>query len=90
MQTSVVQIKHSGETLGGGRWESRGLDSDRVQVSALMLGPIAGVAESFLAARVLAQVRLLSCVAPQVDLQILQTRKRFVTALELWRRGDRD
>lgn len=90
MQTSVVQIKHSGETLGGGgRWESRGLDSDRVQVSALMLGPIAGVAESFLAARVLAQVRLLSCVAPQVDLQILQTRKRFVTALELWR-GDRD
>lgn len=44
------------------------LVSDRVQVSALMLGAVAGVAEGFLAARVLAQVRLLSCVAPQVDL----------------------
>ncbi len=53
--------------------QSRDLVSDRVQVSALMLGAVAGVAESFLAAGVLAQVRLLSCVAPQVDLQVLQT-----------------
>lgn len=42
--------------------------SDRVQVRALMLGAVAGVAEGFLAARVLAQVRLLPRVAPQVDL----------------------
>lgn len=49
-----------------------------------MLGAIAGVAESFLAAGVLAQVRLLSCVAPQVDLQVLQARERFVAALKLW------
>lgn len=56
-------------------WEARWvgvLISHRVQVSALMLGAVAGVAEGFLAARVLAQVRLLSCVAPQVDLQVLQ------------------
>lgn len=58
---------------------------DRVQVGALMLGAIAGVAESFLAAGVLAQVRLLSCVAPQVDLQVLQARERFVAALKLWK-----
>lgn len=42
--------------------------SDRVQVSALMLGAVAGVAEGLLATRVLAQVRLLPRVAPQVDL----------------------
>lgn len=42
--------------------------SDRVQVSALMLGAVAGVAEGFLAARVLAKVRLLPRVAPQMDL----------------------
>lgn len=52
---------------GGGRVRQL-LVSDRVQVSALMLGAVAGVAEGFLAAGVLAQVRLLSCVAPQVDL----------------------
>lgn len=56
-------------------WEARRAAvwiSDRVQVSALMLGAVAGVAEGLLAAWVLAQVRLLSCVAPQVDLQVLQ------------------
>lgn len=58
---------------GGGGGKARQLwISDRVQVSALMLGAVAGVAEGFLAAGVLAQVRLLSCVAPQVDLQVLQ------------------
>ncbi|TNN69209.1 hypothetical protein EYF80_020526 [Liparis tanakae] len=49
------------------------LFSSTKQVSPLMLGAVAGVAESFLAAGVLAQVRLLSGVAPQVDLQVLQT-----------------
>lgn len=58
--------------------------SDRVQVSALVLGSVTRVAECLLAARVLAEVRLLARVAPQVDLQVLQTGKRFVTALKLW------
>lgn len=52
-------------------WEARRAGawvSDRVQVSALMLGAVAGVAEGLLAAGVLAQVRLLPRVAPQVDL----------------------
>jgi hypothetical protein len=46
------------------RVEAVSMCSDRVQVSALVLGPVAGVAESFLAAGVLAQVGLLPCVAP--------------------------
>lgn len=33
-----------------------------IQVGSLMLGPIAGIAESLLTARMLAKVRLLSCV----------------------------
>lgn len=63
----------SGDTSGGETGQRREEVSDRVQVSALMLGAVAGVAESFLAARVLAEVRLLPRVAPQVDLQVLQT-----------------
>lgn len=50
-------------------WAASGvLIPDRVQVGALVLGAVAGVAEGFLAAGVLAQVRLLPRVAPQVDL----------------------
>lgn len=44
----------------------------RVEVGALVLGTVAGVAEGLLAAWVLAQVWLLACVAPQVDLEVLQ------------------
>lgn len=73
---SFVSGRRMNGCIGSGvLWEARRagvLISDRVQVSALMLGAVAGVAEGFLAARVLAQVRLLSCVAPQVDLQVLQ------------------
>lgn len=58
--------------------------SDRVQVSALVLGSVTRVAECFLAAWVLAEVRLLARVAPQVDLQVLQTGKCFIAAFELW------
>lgn len=61
-----------------------------VQVCPLVLGSVTGVAESFLAARVLAQVRLLSSVTPQVNLQILQTRKGLITPFKLrkrWGRG---
>lgn len=38
----------------------------------LVLGTVAGVAESLLAAWVLAQVWLLARVAPQVNLEVLQ------------------
>lgn len=44
----------------------------RVKVGALVLGTVAGVAEGLLTAWVLAQVRFLARVAPQVDLEVLQ------------------
>lgn len=62
---------------------------DRVQVGALVLGAVAGVAESLLAAGVLAQVGLLPRVAPQVDLQVLQAGEGLVAALKLWKQEER-
>lgn len=44
----------------------------RVEVGALVLGAITGVAEGLLTAWVLAQVWLLARVAPQVYLEVLQ------------------
>lgn len=44
------------------------------------------VAEGLLAAWVLAQVRLLARVAPQVDLEVLQAREGLAAALELQER----
>lgn len=41
-----------------------------VQVCPLVLGTVAGVAEGFLAARVLAKVGLFTRMAPQVNLEI--------------------
>lgn len=58
----------------------------RVEVGALVLGPIAGVAEGLLTAWVLAQVRLLARVAPQVDLEVLQSREGLAAAFKLWER----
>jgi len=53
-------------------------------VRALVLGPVAGVAEGLEAAGpVLAGVRLLARVAAQVDLQVLQPGERLGAALEL-------
>lgn len=49
------------------------LCTDRVQMCALVFGPVTGVTEGFEAAGMLADVRFLSCVAPQMDLQVLQT-----------------
>lgn len=43
-----------------------------VQMRPLMLGAVAGVTERLLAAGMLAQIRLLACVAPQVDLEIFE------------------
>ena len=57
--------------------------TDRVQVCALVFGPVTGVAEGLEAARVLADVRFLPCVASQVDLQVLQTRECLGAALKL-------
>lgn len=51
-----------------------------------MLGTVAGVAEGLLATWVLAQVWLLACVAPQVDLQILQAGEGFTAAFKLQER----
>ncbi len=50
---------------------------------ALVFGTVAGVAEGLEAAGMLADVRFLSCVAPQVDLQVLQTRESLGAALKL-------
>ena len=58
----------------------------RVEVGALVLGTVAGVAEGLLTAWVLAQVRLITRVAPQVDLEILQPREGLAAALELQER----
>lgn len=55
----------------------------RVEVGALVLGAVAGVAKGLLAARVLAQVRLLARVAPQVDLEVLQPREGLAAAFKL-------
>lgn len=60
-----------------------GKSSDRVQVRALVLGPVAGVAESLQTAGVLADVWFLSCVAPQVDLQVFQAGKCLGATLKL-------
>lgn len=40
---------------------------------ALVFGPVTGVAEGLEAAGMLADIWLLARVAPQVDLQVLQT-----------------
>lgn len=45
----------------------------RVQVGALVLGAVTGVAEGLMAPWVLAQVWLLTRVAPQVDLEVFQS-----------------
>lgn len=53
-------------------WDQSGVvaAAHRLQMRALVLGSVAGVAEGLVAARVLAQVGLLPRVAPQVDLQV--------------------
>ena len=63
------------------------LSTDRVQVCALVFGSVAGVAEGLEAAGMLTDIRFLSCVAPQVDLQVLQTRKGLGAALKLTRKN---
>lgn len=53
-----------------------------IQVCSLMLCPVAGVAESFLAAWVLTQVRLLPSVTPEVNLKVLKPRKCLVATFK--------
>jgi len=48
-----------------------------------MLRPVAGVAESFLAARMLTQVWLLPSVTPEVNLKVLKPRKCLVAPFKL-------
>lgn len=54
-----------------------------------MLGAVRGVGEGLVAALVLTHVWLLSCVGPQVRLQVLQAGVGLGTALELGRGGFR-
>lgn len=61
------------------------LCTDCVQMCALVFGPVTGVAEGLEAAGMLADVRFLSGVAPQVDLQVFQAWKRFGAAFKLTR-----
>jgi hypothetical protein len=55
----------------------------RVEVCSLMLGPVGAVGEALGAGGELAEVGPLTCVAPLVDLQVLQPRERLVAAFEL-------
>lgn len=48
-----------------------------------MLCPVAGVAESFLAARMLTQVWLLPSMTPEVNLKVLKPRKCLVAPFKL-------
>ena len=58
-------------------------DVYRVDVGALVFGPVGTVGEGLAAGRVLAQVGLLARVRPQVDLEVLQTREGLGTAVVL-------
>lgn len=49
----------------------------------LVLGAIAGVAKSLAATGILARVRLLAGVRPQMGLKVLEARVRLAAALEL-------
>lgn len=51
----------------------------RVNMSPLMLGAVAGVAESLVTLAERADVRSLSRVGSQVDLQVFQSRECLVT-----------
>ena len=55
----------------------------------LVLGSVAGVAEGFAAALMLAHVWLLTRVRPQVRLQVLQARVRLPAPLKLGDMGQR-
>ena len=48
-----------------------------------MLCPVTGVAEGFLAAWMLTQVRLLPSVTPEVNLKVLKPRKCLVATFKL-------
>ena len=54
-----------------------------VEVGALVFGAVAGVTEGLVATGVLAHVGLLTCVAAQMNLQVLQTGEGLLTALKL-------
>lgn len=73
----------AGEWINPDQVYWRRLRTDRVQVGALVFGPVTGVAEGLQAAGMLADVRFLARVAPQVDLKVLQAWKSFGAALKL-------
>ena len=54
--------------------------------SVLMFSPVGGVAECLAATRELAHVGFLTCMRPQMRLQILKTRIGFGASLKLCRK----
>ena len=54
-----------------------------VNMSPLVLGPVRGVRESLVAMMVHTDVRTFSCMAPQMDFQVLQARESLGAAFEL-------
>jgi len=58
-------------------------DSYRVDVGPLVFGAVGAVGEGLAARRVLTQVRFLSGVRPQVDLEVLQPGEGLGAALVL-------
>ena len=54
-----------------------------VQMCPLVLGAVTGVTEGLLTARMLAQIRLLACVAPQMNLEIFEPRKGLLATFKL-------
>lgn len=59
-----------------------------VQMRPLVLGTVAGVTERLLTARMLAQVRLLARVTPQVNLEIFEPWKGLLATFKLQRENN--
>lgn len=59
-----------------------------VQMCPLVLGAVAGVTESLLTAWMLAQIRLLTRVTPQVNFKIFEPWKCLLATFKLWKENN--
>lgn len=59
------------------------IKSYRIVMGALVFGPIGAIAERLGASLILAAVRSFSGVRPLMDLEVFQSRKRFVASAKL-------
>ena len=64
-------------------WDADKGKAYRIEVRALMFGPVWGVGEGLGAVGMLTKVRLFSGVRSKVDLQVFQPRKRLLTSFKL-------